>query len=155
MKSSYAVLLSGSLLAFTAMSAQADELPMRKAGLWEVKVKLSVPGVPKLSERPETGTRYCVTEASEKERMEQAKKTDDKCSKNEIKKVTTGYTLEAVCQSEDGGTSTYHGTYTGDLHSAYTFKQLQQVRGGSMGDMDVYATEEHKWINATCPADMK
>jgi hypothetical protein len=155
MKSSYAALLCGSLLAFTAMSAQADELLMRKAGLWEVKVKLTVPGKPEFSNLPESSGQHCVTEASEKKRMEQAKKPDDKCSKQEIKKTKTGYTLEAVCQSKDGGTSTFHGTYTGGLQSDYTFKQVQQVRGGSMGDMDVYATEEHKWISATCPAEVK
>ncbi|MDR2220705.1 MAG: DUF3617 domain-containing protein [Methylobacillus sp.] len=151
MKSSYVVFLCGSMFAFTTMSAQADELPMRKAGLWEAKVKLSTPGGPEI---PEVSGRYCVSEEAEK-KMQEQEKQDGRCSKREIKKVATGYMLDAVCTEEGGGTATFHGEYVGDFNSAYTLKQVSRAQGGSMGDMEVHATEEHKWLSATCPEDAK
>lgn len=151
MKPSHVVLVGASLFAFTTLNAQADELPSRKPGLWEVKVNLSSPGA---AEIPEVSGRYCVTEASEKKIKEQEKQ-DTRCSKRDLKKVATGYTLDAVCKGEGGVTTTFHGEFSGDFNSAYTLKQTSHAQGGSDGDMDVYAVESHKWLDATCPAGVE
>ncbi|MDR2838908.1 MAG: hypothetical protein LBV49_10165 [Azonexus sp.] len=144
MKSTSAILCS--VLALAAASAQADQLPDPKAGLWEVKIKLTATGAADL---PEATTRYCVDDTYGKERN---------CSQSEVKKTAAGYIEDAVCQEDDGATTTIHEETTGDLNVAYSRKQQAHVQGGRSGGetgWDWTSLEEHKWLAAVCPPEDK
>ncbi|MDR0775650.1 MAG: DUF3617 domain-containing protein [Azonexus sp.] len=141
---------SGLLLALAAATgAQADELPTRKAGLWEMKI--SSAGM------PENITRQCIDAAFEKEMKGMAASLggQHKCSKQDIRKTSAGYVIDAVCETM-GMTITSHTEFTGDFNSAYTMKQTGRVQGKTTGKagQDTAMTMQAKWLGA-CPAGWK
>src|ERR1700759_513090 len=96
-------------------SAVADDLPVRKAGLWEIK--LLRPG----TAMPETTMQHCPDESIDKV-MNSPAAIKQVCAKNDIRKTATGgYVTDSVCTS-GATTITTHAETTGDFNSAYTVK---------------------------------
>ncbi len=126
--------------------ANADELPVRKAGLWEIKMLR--PG----TAMPETKMQHCTDESIDKV-MNSPFAIRQTCSKNNIVKTATGYVTDSVCTT---GTTTVttHSETTGDFNSAYTVKATSHSEGGSSGARDTSTTIEAKWLGA-CPADQR
>lgn len=129
-------------------AAQIVEMPIRKAGLWEMKMQPS-------AQMPAMTMQHCTDETTDKQMSAMASPmTKDSCAKNEIRKTATGYTTDAVC-SFGGMTSTTHSDITGDFNSAYTMKVASQTKGGPAGAArDGVMTIEAKWLGA-CKADQK
>ena len=136
------------LAVLVAANVQADELPDRKAGLWELK--MFVPGT------PETTSRQCIDAAFEKEMkgMFASLGGEKVCSKLDTKKTSTGYVVDAVCESYDI-TTTSRTEFIGDFNSAYVMKQTWsvQAKGGGKGKAKTMMVQA-KWLGA-CPADWK
>ena len=146
MKSRFIALFCGSCL-LLAVAAQAEELPARKAGLWEIKITASAGGA---ASPMQQSTRQCVDAASEKKMGVVANQMT--CSKRDTRKTAGGYVIDAVC--EVGGMAvTSHTEITGNFDSGYTMKQTGHIQSGAAGKagMDTTTTIEAKWQGA-CPA---
>src|SRR3984957_13747419 len=107
-----------------AYGACADELPIRKAGLWEMKVMRT--GSP----MPEMTMQHCTDETTDKE-MSTAflPMSKEVCSKRDVQKTATGYVSDSVC-SVGGMSMTSHSDITGDFNSAFTVKSASHSEGG-------------------------
>jgi hypothetical protein len=136
------------LLALLPVSAVAVELPVRKAGLWEMKV-LSGGTVPEMT------MQQCTDETTDKD-MATAMSPVAKeiCSKQDIQKTATGYVTDSVCGIA-GMSIKSKAEITGDFNSAYTVKTTSRSEGGPAGAArDSSTTIEAKWVGA-CKPDQK
>jgi hypothetical protein len=132
-----------------AKDANAVELPVRKAGLWEMKVQRA--GSP----APDMTMQHCTDETTDKE-MSTALSPVGKemCSKQDIQKTATGYLTDSVCGIA-GMPITSHAEITGDFNSAYTVKSTSHSERGPAGvPRDSTTTIEAKWLGA-CKPDQK
>ncbi len=140
-------LSAASLLA--PLSAGAVELPVRKAGLWEMKVQSA--GAPK----PEMTMQQCTDETTDKDMSTSCSPmAKEICSKQDIQKTSTGYVSDSVC-GVAGMTIKSHAEINGDFNSAYTVKSTSHSEGGMAGTgRDNSTTIEAKWLGA-CKPDQK
>ena len=132
-----------------ALEAGAVEMPVRKAGLWEMKMLRT--GSP----APDMTMQHCTDETTDKEMSTTfSPMAKEACSRNDIQKTATGYVADSVCSI--GGTSiTAHSETTGDFNSAYTVKTTSHSQGGPAGvPPDSTMTIEAKWLGA-CKPDQK
>jgi hypothetical protein len=132
-----------------ANDAAAVELPVRKAGLWEMKVLNT--GSP----APDMTMQQCTDASTDKDMSTSfSPMAKDVCSKQDIQKTATGYVSDSVCGI--GGMSIKsHAEITGDFNSAYTVKSTSQSTGGPAGvPRDSTTTIEAKWLGA-CKPDQK
>jgi Protein of unknown function (DUF3617) len=139
----------GLLALLPARVASAVELPIRKAGLWEMKI------VHAGSRAPDMTMQHCTDESTDKE-MSTAASPMAKgiCSRQDIQKTATGYVSDSVC-GVAGMTFTSHAEITGDFNSAYTVKTTSHGERGPTGaPLDTTLTIEAKWLGA-CKADQK
>jgi hypothetical protein len=132
-----------------ALEARAAEIPVRKAGLWEMKVLRA--GGP----MPELTMQHCTDETTDKEMSSGlGPAAKDVCSKNDIRKTATGYVTESVC-SIAGASIAAHSEITGDFNSAYTVKSTAHTENGPTAvPRDSTTTIEAKWLGA-CKPDQK
>jgi Protein of unknown function (DUF3617) len=146
----YSLWLVSTLLALLPVSvARADELPMRKAGLWEMKM------VRVGSMLPEMTLQHCTDETTDKDMSTAfAPMSQEICSKRDVEKTATGYVSDSVC-SVGGLSMTSHADITGDFNSAFTVKSTSHSEGGpSVVPREVNMTVEAKWLGP-CRPDQK
>ena len=150
MKQQFALFCLGTALlaVVPAFGARADEMPVRKPGLWEMKI-LKTGSAP-----PEMTMQHCTDETTDKQMSTAfspvAKET---CSKRDISKTATGYVSDSVCGA-GGVTMTSHADITGDFNSAYTVKSTVHSDKGAGGVHDITSTIEAKWLGP-CKPDQK
>jgi len=132
-----------------ALDAGAVEMPVRKAGLWEMKT------VRTGSPLPEMTMQHCTDETTDKQMSNAlSPMSQDVCSKNDIQKTATGYVADSVC-SVGGVSMTSHSETIGDFNSAYTVKSTSHSEGSPSGvPRDSTVTIEAKWLGA-CKAGQK
>jgi Protein of unknown function (DUF3617) len=143
----FSALLTLTLL--SALEARAAEIPIRKAGLWEMKM------VRTGSPMPEMTMQHCTDEATDRDmNTGLAPAVKDVCSRNELQKTATGYVADSACKVA-GASITSHSEIAGDFNSAYTVKTTSHTEGGpSAVPRDSTVTIEAKWLGA-CKADQK
>jgi hypothetical protein len=137
------------LALLTAADARAVEMPVRKAGLWELKmVKTGSP-------LPEMTMQHCTDETTDKAMTAAASPmSKEVCSRNDIQKTATGYVSDSDC-SVAGMSMKSHSEITGDFNSAYTVKTTAHSERGPTGTPhDSTMTIEAKWLGA-CKPDQK
>jgi hypothetical protein len=129
-----------------ALDAGAVETPVRKPGLWEMKV------VRTGSTLPEMTMQHCTDEATDKDmNTGLAPAAKEICSKHEIQNTATGYVSDTVC-SVAGASITSHSEISGDFNSAYTVKTTSHTENGpSALPRDATTTIEAKWLGACKP----
>jgi hypothetical protein len=145
-----ALLGSAICVALSAGSACAEDLPVRKAGLWELKLVTSGSPVPEMT------MQHCTDETVDKEMSNNVSPMAKQiCAKQEIKKTATGYVSDSEC-SVAGVSTTSHAEITGDFNSAYMVKSTSHAQGGVAGaaGRDSTMTVQAKWLGA-CKADQK
>lgn len=143
-----ALLGSAIALVLSAGAASAVDLPIRKAGLWEMKMLRT--GGP----MPEMTMQHCTDETTDKEMSTAASPMAKQlCSKQDIQKTATGYVSDSVC-GVAGVNVTSHAEITGDFNSAYIVKSTSHSEGGPHGAHDATMTIEAKWLGA-CKSDQK
>jgi hypothetical protein len=142
-------LAAGLLAALPAPEALAVELPVRKAGLWEMKMMRT--GAPS----PDMTMQHCTDEATDKAMSSAfSPASKDICSKQDTQKTATGYVTDSVC-TVAGVTMTSHTEIVGDFNSAYTVKATSNSQGGPAAmPRDATTVIEAKWLGA-CKADQK
>ena len=139
----------GLLALWPAADVGAVELPVRKAGLWEMKVQRAG------STMPDMTMQHCTDQTTDKEMSDAfSPMGKDVCSKQDIQKTATGYVSDSVC-GVAGMSITSHAEITGDFNSAYTVKSTSHSEHGPAGaPRDSSTTIEAKWLGA-CKADQK
>ncbi|WP_439371122.1 DUF3617 domain-containing protein [Bradyrhizobium sp. PMVTL-01] len=145
-----ALLGSALCLVVSAGSASADDLPQRKAGLWEMKLVTSGSPVPEMT------MQHCTDETVDKEMSNNVSPMAKQvCAKQEIKKTASGYVSDSEC-SVAGVSTISHAEITGDFNSAYTVKTSSHAQGGVAGaaGRDTTMTLQAKWLGA-CKPDQK
>jgi hypothetical protein len=138
------------LLALAPVSgARADELPIRKAGLWEMKVMRT--GSP----MPEMTMQQCTDEATDREMSTAfAPMSKEVCSKKDVQKTATGYASDSVCGMA-GVSIVSHSEIVGDFNSAYTVKTVSRTANGPAAIKGDHETMiEAKWLGG-CKPDQK
>ena len=137
------------LALWPANNANAIDLPVRKAGLWEMKVLHT--GSP----APEMTMQQCTDATTDRDMSTSfSPMAKDICSKQDIQKTATGYVTDSVCGIA-GMSIKSHGEIIGDFNSAYTVKSTSHTEGGPAGvPRDSTTTIEAKWLGA-CKADQK
>ena len=136
------------LAQLAAPAARAVDAPLRKAGLWEMKI------VRTGSPMPEMTMQHCTDEASDKAMSTGfAPAANETCSKHDLQKTATGYVSDSVC-SVTGMTVTSHADITGDFNSAYTVKTTSRTERAPSPPRDSTMTVEAKWLGA-CKPDQK
>jgi hypothetical protein len=137
------------LLLLPALDARAVEAPIRKPGLWEMKM------IRTGSPLPEMTMQHCTDESIDKAMGSTlAPMAKDVCSKNELQQTPTGYVADSVC-TVGGISMTSHSDITGDFNSAYTVKTVSHSEHGPAGlPRDSTLTIEAKWLGA-CKPDQK
>jgi Protein of unknown function (DUF3617) len=135
--------------AVPAGSAQADELPIRKAGLWEIKM------VRTGSQLPEMTMQHCTDSTTDRDMNNMVSPMAKQiCSKQDIQKTATGYVSESLC-SVGGVSIASHSEINGDFNSAYTVTTTSHSDLGSKGaPRDTVTKIEAKWVGA-CKPDQK
>ena len=142
--------LGAALLAILpAPEAGAVELPVRKAGLWEMKTMRTGSPVPEMT------IQHCTDETTDKEMSSSfSPVSKEMCSKQDVVKTAAGYVTDSVC-TVAGMTITSHAEITGDFNSAYTVKSTSHSQGGPAAvPRDSTTTIESKWLGA-CKSDQK
>jgi hypothetical protein len=147
------LLLLGSTLGLLALAPTtgiaAVDLPVRKAGLWEMKVLRTG------SQVPDTTMQHCTDETTDRQMSTAfSPMAKEICSKQEIQKTATGYVSDSVC-SVMGMSMTSHAEINGDFNSAYTVKSTSHSDHGATGAArDTTTVIEAKWLGA-CKPDQK
>jgi hypothetical protein len=115
------------LAAVAADNAGADDLPIRKAGLWEIKMART--GSP----LPEMTMQHCTDETTDKDMNNMVSPMAKQiCSKQDIQKTATGYLTDSLC-SVGGVSIASHSEINGDFNSAYTVTTTSHSDLGSKG----------------------
>jgi hypothetical protein len=134
--------------ALPAFSAVAEELPIRKPGLWEMKMVRT--GGP----LPEMTMQHCTDQTTDKDMSNSVSPmAKQMCSKQDIRKTATGFVSDSVC-GVSGISVTSHAEIVGDFNAAYTVKTTSHSEGGPSGIRDTTMTLEAKWLGA-CKPDQK
>ena len=136
------------LLSVPADDARAEDLPARKAGLWEIKM------VRTGSPLPEMTMQHCTDETVDKDMNNMVSPMAKQiCSKQDVQKTAAGYVTDSLCSA--GGVSiSSHSEISGDFNSAYTVTTTSHSDLGSKGTRDAVTKIEAKWLGA-CKADQK
>src|ERR1700722_18135067 len=132
-----------------AAGANAEDLPVRKAGLWEMKL------VRVGSALPEMTMQHCTDETTDKDMNNMVSPMAKQiCSKQDIQKTATGYLTDSLC-SVGGVSIASHSEINGDFNSAYTVTTTSHSDLGSKGTpRDTVTKIEAKWLGA-CKPDQK
>ena len=130
-------------------SAAAEDLPVRKAGLWEMKI------VRTGAKLPDMTMQHCTDATTDKDMNNSVSPIAKQiCSKQDIVKTATGYVSNSVC-TVGGVSMTSHAEIVGDFNSAYTVTSKSHSDKGPTGaPLDTTTTIEAKWLGA-CKPDQK
>ena len=124
-----ALLGSALCLVVSAGSASADDLPVRKAGLWEMKMVRT--GTP----MPEMTMQHCTDETVDKEMNNNVSPMAKQiCAKQDIRKTATGYVSDSECNVA-GISTTSHAEITGDFNSPQNEQESALGRIGFNGSV--------------------
>jgi hypothetical protein len=139
--------LLGCCALLPASGARADDLPTRKAGLWEMKIVKSGTGLPDMT------MQHCTDETTDKDMSNTVSPMAKQvCSKQDVQKTGTGYVSDSVC-TVAGVSMTSHSDISGDFNSGYTVKTTAHIQRGDK-PVDTVTTIEAKWLGA-CKPDQK
>jgi hypothetical protein len=129
--------------------ALAEDLPVRKAGLWEMKVVKTGSPIPDMT------MQHCTDETTDKDMSNSVSPLAKQiCSKQDVQKTATGYVSDSVC-SVGGMSITSHSEIVGDFNSAYGVTSTSHTERGASGPpRDTTTKIEAKWLGA-CKPDQK
>ena len=131
------------LIASLAACGGGQSGPSMKEGLWEISIKMDMPGMP--VQMPPQTYRQCLTHKDMVPKtQEQPGQTNCREVKREVKGDTVSWVIE--CKAEEGTvTSTGTMTYKGDI-----LEGIVKVRmpDGSKGTMEMTQHMNGKWVGA-------
>lgn len=134
--------LSLLVLLFVPMLASAEDMPLRKPGLWEIRTAgpATVAG---------NNIRQCIDEKTDKEMLSSvggvAGKMGGKCAQATIRKEGADYVHQADCQFPNHHIVT-KTIFSGDFSSNYTSTNITHFDPPMMGHSDEKRVSNAKWI---------
>ncbi len=140
-----ALSLGVGLLALSS-AAFAEDLPLRKAGLWEMKIVRTGGAVPDMT------MQHCTDPTTDKEMNNSISPAAKQvCAKQELKKTATGYVSNSIC-TVAGVSMTTHAEIVGDFNSGYTVTTTSHSDKGVSGKpLDATTKIQAKWIGDCQP----
>jgi hypothetical protein len=112
------------VILLVAAPAFAEDLPTRKAGLWEIKMVFEGRNIP-----PQQ-MRQCIDQATDKlMNASIGGAAQEACSKKDIKNSGGTLMIDSICKIGPA-TTTSHAVVTGSFDSAYTVKVSSTSAGG-------------------------
>jgi hypothetical protein len=133
------------MVAHGAAAAGPEQLPIRKAGLWEIKMVRTGSPVPPIT------MQHCTDETTDRHMNGMASPVaQHTCSKQDVRKTATGYVTDSVCTTA-GLSITSHAEVVGDFNSAYTVNVVSHTEGGPAGARDATSRIEAKWLGPCAP----
>jgi Protein of unknown function (DUF3617) len=143
----FAATLFGGIACLTA-GAQADDLPARKAGLWEITMHMSSGNTPAQT------MKFCIDAATDAELYKFGMNAaQGMCSRYDLHRSGSTATVDTECKmGEMKMTSHSDMIFAGD--AAYKTETKSHFDPPMMGRSDSTMTQEAKWTGP-CPADMK
>jgi len=137
--------VGGCALALVTAGALADDLPLRKPGLWEMKI------VKVGSQLPALTTQQCTDPSVDKDMVNTVSPIAKQiCSKQNLQKTATGYVNDSVC-TISGATITSHTEVTGDFDSAYVVTTEAKSDKGPDQLRDTTTRIEARWLGDCKP----
>ena len=143
------ILACAGVLSWPAASA---EMPVRKAGLWEMKMTMEGRGMPAMT------MQQCTNAATDKLMTSNFGNIGrEDCSKRDIQVSGRTVTVDSVCKI-GGTTMATHAVVSGDFNAAYTIKVSSKREGGppapagAAGETNL--SIEAKWVGP-CKDDQK
>jgi len=138
-------------IALATAPAAAQDLPARRAGLWEMRMSIEGSNTkPQVSE-------HCIDAETDKQMQALGGSMGkDMCGKQDVRRVGSTLVVESVCKLGAMTTSS-RAEISGDFNSAYTVKVSSRREGGPAVpglDRDGNMTIEARWTGA-CKADQK
>lgn len=135
-------------LAACASSVAAQEIPTRRAGLWEVTINHDNKNLP-------SQTMQQCTDAETDKLMNAfgGALSADMCTKQEVRKVGATLVISATCQVGPMK-STSESVVSGDFSSNYTVKVTSKIEGLPAGAKDMAGgttTIQARWVGACKP----
>ena len=130
-----------------ALEAHSAELPLRKTGLWEMKLARAGLSLPEMT------MQHCTDETTDKDMATASSPCQANLLQARYPQTATGYVTDSVC-SVAGVSVTSHSEITGDFNSAYTVNHRAQRHGPGRLPHDAVTTIEAKWLGA-CKPDQK
>jgi Protein of unknown function (DUF3617) len=107
-----------------AVPASALDMPMRKAGLWELKMDFEGRNL------PGQVIKQCTDASSDKLMTSNfGGPAQEACSKRDVNKSGDTITIDSVCKFGDA-TTTSHAVVSGDFNSGYTVDVTSTRQGG-------------------------
>jgi len=138
-----------SLLVFTLASASltgaalAGDMPKRKAGLWEINMRMEgVQGMGPIQQ--------CIDQNTDNLMQQQAKKGEMKCSVMDVKTLSNKVTIHSVCLIE-GSTATTDGLFEGAFDSSYKGTMKTRFNPPMHGRSESNMTHEARWLGPCKP----
>jgi hypothetical protein len=132
-----------------ALPAAAAELPIRKAGLWDLKMTIEGRNT------AAPAMQHCTDPSTDKLMTSNFGNLGrEDCSKRDIQVAGRTITVDSIC-TFSGMKMTTHAVIGGDFNSAYTVKLTSTREGGpAAAGGTTTMTIEAKWLGA-CKADQK
>jgi hypothetical protein len=135
------------ILALTAVtlagSALAADMPKRKAGLWEINMRME--GVPSMGPMQQ-----CIDQNTDNLMQQKAKENKQDCSVMDIKPSGNKVTIHAVCKME-GSTATTDGVFEGSFDSSYKGTIKSRFSPPMHGMSESNMTQEARWLGPCKP----
>jgi hypothetical protein len=129
-----------SALLLTSNISAAEDLPKRKAGLWEIKT--TVKDLPNRSPK----ALQCVDEATDAAMLKIGQgMTSGACSENSTKKEGKNFVSDSVC-TIGGSKIESHAVFSGDFQSAYKAEIESKYEPPLMGRTESHTILEAKHI---------
>lgn len=142
------IILGVLALAVIGGLARSDELPQRKAGLWEIV------STDASAKRPPMKQRLCLDRETDGLLNKMGIATSKQaCAKNEMQVTGNRVTFHAVCDF-GGSQLTSDGVITYSSDSSYRNEVHGHFQPPMAGVGDTHTVQDGKWVGA-CPADMK
>jgi len=134
-------------LAALATGAMADELPKRKAGLWEIRSEMSVMGGQVIT------MQQCIDENTDANLMAEATRNQGDCEQPSIQRDGNRIEVSTRCRV-NGGTASTHGVFTGEYDAHYQGEILTTFDPPQHGMKEARMKIDGRWTGP-CPAGQK
>jgi hypothetical protein len=137
--------MGAGLLALSS-AALAEELPIRKAGLWEMKIVKVGGSVPEMT------MQHCTDPTTDKEMNNSVSPLAKQiCTRQDVQKTATGYVTDSVC-TVAGVSMTTHAEISGDFNAGYTVTSTTHSDKGPTGKpLDATTRIAAKWTGDCKP----
>ena len=138
-----APLFLGLTAALLASAAPAAELPKRKPGLWEIKVRMD--GMPNLG-----AMQQCIDQNTDNLMLQKGKADKRNCSEMDVRTTGNKVTIHAVCKVK-GSTATTDGFFEGSFETRYTGTTKTRFVPPYQGMSESNMTHEGRWLGPCKP----